>query len=149
MNKHILAVASNGGHLVQLMRLFPAFDGNVLSLISTSNEAPKNDAVNHYYCVTDSNFDQKLRLIKTAFETMILVVKLRPDVIISTGAAPGLFCIIWGKVLRKKVIWIDSIANTEKLSMAGRVALKVTTHCYTQWPLVSKPHGPHYIGSVV
>jgi UDP-N-acetylglucosamine:LPS N-acetylglucosamine transferase len=149
MNKHILAVASNGGHLVQLIRLFPALRPNEITLISTSKAAPKNLDISGYYCVTDSNFDQKIRLVKTAFETLNLIIKLKPDVVISTGAAPGLFCILWGAILGKKVIWIDSIANTEKLSMAGRVALRITRHCYTQWPNVTGPKGPLYLGSVI
>jgi UDP-N-acetylglucosamine:LPS N-acetylglucosamine transferase len=149
MNKKILAVASNGGHLVQLMRLLPAFQDSKLILISTSVDAPQSLQLEKYFCVTDSNFDQKLKLIKTAFETMILIIKIRPDVIISTGAAPGLFCIFWGGLLGRKTIWIDSIANTEKLSMAGRIALRITKHCYTQWPNVAKSSGPFYIGSVI
>jgi UDP-N-acetylglucosamine:LPS N-acetylglucosamine transferase len=149
MNKRIVAVASNGGHLVQLMRLFPALSDNKITLISTSTAAPQGLKIEKYCCVTDSNFDQKLRLVKTAIETFFLILKIRPDIVISTGAAPGLFCILWGVLIGKKVIWIDSIANTEKLSMAGKIALRLTKHCYTQWPTVAKPVGPFYIGSVI
>jgi UDP-N-acetylglucosamine:LPS N-acetylglucosamine transferase len=149
MNNKILAVASNGGHLVQLLRLLPAFKGSRLTLISTSQDAPKDLQLERYFCVTDSNFDQKLRLVKTAIETFFLMLRIRPEVVISTGASPGLFCVLWGALMGRKVIWIDSIANTEKLSMAGRAALRITKHCYTQWPDVAKPNGPLYIGSVI
>ncbi|WP_076418116.1 hypothetical protein [Colwellia sp. UCD-KL20] len=148
MKKKILAVASNGGHLVQLLRLFPAFSEHDVHLISTSEDGP-DETYNEYYSVTDSNFEQKFKLIKTAFETFIIYIKVRPDVVISTGAAPGFFCLLYASIFRKKAIWIDSIANTEKLSMAGGVALKLTKHCYTQWPELAKEDGPLYLGAVI
>ncbi|WP_016955315.1 hypothetical protein [Catenovulum agarivorans] len=148
MKKKVLAVASNGGHLVQLLRLFPAFSEHDVTLVSTSEDGP-DERYKSYYMVTDSNFDQKIKLLKTAADTFAVYLKVRPDIVISTGAAPGLFCILYARMFGKKAIWVDSIANTEKLSMAGRVALKFTKHCYTQWPAVSKESGPFYLGAVV
>jgi UDP-N-acetylglucosamine:LPS N-acetylglucosamine transferase len=148
MKNKILAVASNGGHLVQLLRLFPALQSNEIHLVSTSEDGP-DEIFDHYYCVSDSNFEQKFKLIKTAFETLFIYLKVRPDVVISTGAAPGFFCILYAVIFRKKAIWFDSIANTEKLSMAGNIALKLTKHCYTQWPKLVGDKGPYYIGAVI
>ncbi len=149
MYKKIMAVASNGGHLVQLQRLFPAFSGYELILVSTSETSPTDEHVDKYYCVSDSNFQQKLRLIVTAFQVFVLFIKVRPQVIVSTGAAPGLFAVFFGALFRKKTIWIDSIANADRLSLAGRVALRSTPFCYTQWPHPATKKGPQYIGAVL
>jgi len=144
-----MAVASNGGHLVQLQRLLPAFSGCELILVSTSKTPPGDGHVDRYYSVSDSNFQQKLRLMVTAFQVFTLCVKVRPQVIVSTGAAPGLFAIFYGVLFRKKAIWIDSIANADGLSLAGKVASRLTPYCYTQWPHLAKKKGPQYIGAVL
>ena len=149
MQNKIMAVASNGGHLVQLQRLLPAFSGFELILVSTSKSPPTDDLVDQYYSVSDSNFQQKFRLIITAFQVFLLFIKVWPQVIVSTGAAPGLFAVFFGVLFRKKTIWIDSIANADRLSLAGRVALRLTPYCYTQWPRLATKKGPQYIGAVL
>ena len=57
----------------------------------------------------------------------------RPDIVISTGAAPGLFAIIISRFVGAKTIWLDSIANYEQISLSGKLA-KYFTHLHlTQW----------------
>ena len=149
MSKKVLAVASNGGHLVQLLRLSPAFESKKVAIVSTSDDPPSLSFDFEYYSVSDSNFSKKLLLVKTALETMLIYTRVRPDVVISTGAAPGLMFIVFGSLCRKKCIWVDSIANTETLSLAGRVASKLTPYCFSQWPCVAKKCNVRYIGAVV
>ena len=62
------------------------------------------------------------------------------DVVISTGAAPGLICLFAAKLCGKKTIWIDSIANIQKLSMSGCVASKFVSRTYTQWEHLTDSH---------
>lgn len=145
----LLAVASNGGHLVQLLRLTPAFAGYRVVLASTSTDAPADYDAARYYCVSDSNFQQKTRLLRTALQTARIVFRERPRAVISTGAAPGLLALCWGRLLGRQLVWIDSIANTEHLSLAGRVARRLTPHCFTQWPHLCDSEGVRYIGAVI
>ena len=88
-------------------------------------------------------------LIKTAFHTAKVILRVRPKVVISTGAAPGLFCILWNRLIGRKAIWIDSIANTDTLSLSGKVAKMLTKHCYSQWEQVAKQSGVGYIGAII
>jgi hypothetical protein len=59
MRKKIMAVASNGGHLVQLQRRLSAFSEFELILVSTSETPPTDEYVDQYYCVSDSNFEYR------------------------------------------------------------------------------------------
>ncbi len=145
----ILLVASNGGHLVQLKRLAPSYNHHACVLVSTSQSPPSDAKCENYYNVMDSNNDQKLKLLITALQTFFIFICVRPKLVISTGAAPGLFCVLWAWTFRRKAIWIDSIANTEQLSMAGRLATKLTRYCYSQWPNVAEKENVKYIGSVL
>jgi UDP-N-acetylglucosamine:LPS N-acetylglucosamine transferase len=84
-----------------------------------------------------------------AFEMFLRVVKIRPDVVISTGAAPGLFGIIFGRLVGARTIWVESIANAEMLSLSGRIALKFSHIVLTQWPHLAHADGPQHQGSIL
>ena len=82
-------------------------------------------------------------------DTFGLVWRTAPSVVISTGAAPGLFAIIFGKFRGAKTVWIDSVANCEQMSMSGKIAGKLADLCLTQWQHLETGNGPHYLGSVL
>ncbi|MFV8818152.1 hypothetical protein [Haliea sp. E17] len=142
----LLAVCSGGGHLIELLRLTPAFDDHTVVLVSTSPEAPDGISLARYYRVSDSNAGQLLCVLRTALQTAHIVFRERPTAVISTGAAPGLLAIAWARLLRRKLIWIDSIANPERMSLSGRIARRITPHCFTQWRHLSSAEGIAYIG---
>ncbi|MFC5271567.1 oligosaccharide biosynthesis protein Alg14 [Adhaeribacter terreus] len=130
----ILAIASAGGHWIQLLRLLSAFEGHDISFMSTKASFASTVNGMSFYAVPDANRWNKLKLIYLAFRVAKVVYTLKPQVIISTGAAPGLMGIIAGKLLGSKTIWVDSIANVEKVSLSGKIALHFADKVYTQWP---------------
>lgn len=134
----ILAVASAGGHWIQLLRLTKAFEDHELIYVSTKPGFSSFVEGNEFYSVLDTNRKNKLGLIKSFTEIIRLISKIKPDIIITTGAAPGLMCILGGRLLGIKTVWVDSIANVEELSMSGRIASKIAHIVYTQWPDLAK-----------
>ncbi|HCO1856164.1 TPA: hypothetical protein N7M61_004421, partial [Escherichia coli] len=73
----------------------------------------------------------------------------RPTLAISTGAAPGLLCLLFTRLLGGKTIWIDSIANTEKLSLSGRLARFFSNQVLTQWDHLGDGKKISYHGRVI
>jgi hypothetical protein len=135
----ILAIASIGGHWIELQRLLPLFREHDVTFISNKEHLAKSVKGSKYYNVPDANKDRKFDLIKCFCAVLTRVIVLRPRVIITTGAAPGLMGILIGRVLGAKTIWIDSVANVEKLSLSGRIALKLADRVYTQWAHLAGP----------
>lgn len=131
--KKILAVASGGGHWIQLMRLKNAFAGCEVIYVSTHQGYEKMVDGAKFYKVTDGNRWSKINLLKMAFEIRKIVKTEKPDFIISTGAAPGLFALLWGKLSGSKTIWLDSIANVEKISLSGKIIRPFAHLHLTQW----------------
>ena len=84
-----------------------------------------------------------------AVRVLWLFLRLRPAVVISTGAAPGYFAIRFGKLLGARTIWVDSIANVEQISMTGELVRKYSDLWLTQWPHLAREGGPHCLGSVL
>jgi UDP-N-acetylglucosamine:LPS N-acetylglucosamine transferase len=146
----ILAISSGGGHWIQLLRLRPAFDGCRV-VYATVDEGYRTDLEEKadFRVVPDSNRSQKFALILSAWSIFWLVYRLRPDVVVSTGAAPGYFGVRFGKWLGARVIWVDSIANAEELSMSGAKAGAFVDIWLTQWPHLAKKNGPKHLGNVL
>jgi UDP-N-acetylglucosamine:LPS N-acetylglucosamine transferase len=147
--KKILAVASGGGHWVQMMRMVPAFDGHSVVFVSTQESHRVQVEPNRFYTVMDGNRWQKVRLLRMAAKLLFIMVRERPDVVISTGAAPGYFSLRFGKLLGARTVWVDSIANAERLSLSGQHAGRFADLWLTQWAHLAKPHGPLFKGSVI
>jgi hypothetical protein len=78
-----------------------------------------------------------------------LLVRHRPAIVVTTGAAPGYVAARIAKYLGAKAVWIDSIANVERLSLSGEKIGKHVDLWLTQWPHLAAPGGPQYFGSVL
>ena len=147
--KPILAVSSGGGHWIQLLRLRPVWDTFPVVYASV-DRAYRNDVYpNHYFVIPDGNRNTKAALLKMLCVCFILVVKIRPSVVISTGAAPGFFAVICGKIFGARTVWVDSIANAERLSLCGKAVRPFADLRLTQWKELSTPKGPYFHGSII
>jgi UDP-N-acetylglucosamine:LPS N-acetylglucosamine transferase len=147
--KKVLAVASAGGHWVQLLRMAPAFTHHRVLWLSTAPGLAVKIPCGDFRAVRDASMWDKPGLLVMAFQVAWRVLRLRPDVVITTGAAPGYFALVFGRLLGARTIWIDSIANAEELSLAGRKAGRWAHHWLTQWPELARENGPHHIGAVL
>jgi len=133
--QRILAIASGGGHWVQLLRLRPAFDGYETTYVSRDPSSGADVPGARYFTISDASRSQKLAFLRVIFQSLWLLIRVRPSVIVTTGAAPGLVTLALGKTLfGAKTIWIDSIANVEKLSGSGALAARFADIRLTQWP---------------
>ncbi|WP_300599206.1 glycosyltransferase [Niabella sp.] len=144
----VFAVASMGGHWIQLLRLKPAFEGMEVVFVSNNKRFSSMVPGEKFYAVADGNRNSKLKLIRSFYEVLRIIKKERPDVIVTTGAAPGLMALLAGKLLGIRTVWIDSIANVERLSMSGKIALKIAGRVYTQWEDLATDQ-IHYAGNVL
>lgn len=147
-SKRILLVASAGGHWVQLNRLNSAVAGHQLTYVTTRFELEEN--INSpFFIVPDANRWGQVRIIILAVRILWIILKVRPQLVISTGALPGFFAIFFGKKLGARTIWLDSIANSQHLSMSGEKAGAYCDLWLTQWKHLARPEGPHYYGTVI
>lgn len=149
IKKKVMLVASAGGHWVQLNRLLPAFEGCELIFVTTESKYRSTVGNNRFLVVPDANQWNKLRVVWMALVMLKHILMVRPDVVISTGAAPGFMAIFFGKKLGAKTIWLDSIANAEKLSLSGEKAGRYADLWLTQWQHLATKKGPKFVGAVL
>ncbi|MEY3025970.1 MAG: hypothetical protein RL136_197 [Planctomycetota bacterium] len=157
--RRVLLVSSSGGHWTELRRLAPAFEGHERVWCSVLGEMRAQVAPDRFHLVPDASRWNKLRLVWSAFRVALVLLRVRPDVVVSTGAAPGFFAVSLARFVGARSVWLDSIANAEELSLSGRKASRVATLTLTQWtglgePLPSSPAertrgAVYFAGSVV
>lgn len=148
-NRKLLAVSSGGGHWVQLRRVVPAFEGFEIVYVTVGDAYRSQVPDNRFHCVNDATRWSKFSLILLAIRIAWILACERPAAVVSTGAAPGYFAVLFGRLFRARTIWIDSMANVEDLSLSGAQAGRYADLWLTQWPHLAKAFGPHYVGSVL
>jgi UDP-N-acetylglucosamine:LPS N-acetylglucosamine transferase len=150
----ICAGASAGGHMNQLLRLLEV-SGNwpvhPSFYVTTLNElAGKLAERGPVYVIGECNRQHPLRALGVLIRSIRVVLKERPNVVITTGSLPLAMICLSAKLFGAKIVWIDSIANIERFSLSGRLVRHFADLFLTQWPdLAEKYENAEYVGAIV
>jgi UDP-N-acetylglucosamine:LPS N-acetylglucosamine transferase len=147
--KTILAASSGGGHWIELLRIRPAFEGHRVVYMTVRADYRRDVPGASFFTVNDATGWNYFGTLLLALRVFVTVLRVRPDIVVSTGAAPGFFAIRFGKLFGARTIWLDSLANVEQLSRAGRMAGRHADLWLTQWPELAGASGPEYAGQVL
>ena len=145
-----MVACSGGGHWVQMRRILPAFEGMDVFYVGVEAAADADLGAARYYPIQNVT-RRNPGAIPGILAALARVIRAeRPDLVVTTGAAPGLLALVMAKLLRQgRTMWIDSVANTERLSLSGKMARPVADAWLVQWEHLSRPAGPHYWGAVL
>jgi UDP-N-acetylglucosamine:LPS N-acetylglucosamine transferase len=145
----LLALASGGGHWVQLQRLRPAFEEFETAYVSMFDSYAEQVEGSRYYVVPDASRFELKSFMPVFAKAIAILLKERPRAIVTTGSAPMLVFILLGRLIGARTLWIDSIANSERMSTSGRMAKKLAHRVVSQWPEVAASEGVPCWGAVV
>lgn len=148
-SRRVLAVSSGGGHWIQLLRLAPAFRGHEVTYAYAGAGTPTGLGGSDLIRLPDANKSRPDRVLRLLWAALGAVWKVRPDVVISTGAAPGLVTVAVARMFGAKTMFIDSLANAERLSLSGRLAKRLAHRVLTQWRHLADSRGPSFCGAVL
>lgn len=102
------------------------------------------------YIIGECNRRQPLTALGVLIRSLKVVTKERPDIVITTGSLPLAIVCLCAKLFGAKIVWIDSIANVERLSMSGRAVRHFADLFLTQWPeLTQEYRNVEYAGTIV
>ncbi len=147
--KKVLCVASGGGHWVQLLRLREAWAGHDAVYVSVQGDYARQVPEARFHCIQDATRWDRLKLVWMVLQLAWIVFRERPQVVVTTGAAPGVAALRVGKWLGARTVWIDSIANVQQMSMSGARVAGFADLWLTQWPDLARPEGPRCEGAVL
>ena len=134
---------------MELLRLGPALEGADQAFVTVSPDYRDSVKEHRFYVVNDATRWNKLAILLMIVRMFAIICRERPDVVVTTGAAPGYVAMRIGRWLGARTVWIDSIANVEELSMSGKMAGKHADLWITQWTHLATPGGPEFFGAVV
>lgn len=128
-------VASSGGHLMQLVRLRPAWERHERFWVTFEKEDArtllKEEQV--FWAFHPTN-----RSLRNLFRNLVLAWRLlreeRPDTVISTGAGVGVPFLWIARFLGIRTVFIDSLTRVRDLSLSGKLVYPIVHRLFVQWP---------------
>jgi beta-1,4-N-acetylglucosaminyltransferase len=141
--KKFCLVCSGGGHLSEILKI--KSNSNIKKCFFIINSKVKFESKNKVYFV--SHGVRGFKLFLNLFEIFFILIKEKPDFIITTGASIALPAFIIGKFFFKvKFIFFETLTRIKKPSISGRIMYKLSDEFYYQWKDLKKffPEGKHY-----
>lgn len=135
----------------QLLKLTDSWQGyETFCVTTTSVVQEKLQKYGKVYVVGECNRKHPIRVITVLFRSVQVILRERPNVVISTGAAPGFLLCLVAKIFGAKIVWVDSIANIERLSLSGRIIRPFANLFLTQWPEIADRYSNvEYVGAII
>jgi UDP-N-acetylglucosamine:LPS N-acetylglucosamine transferase len=146
----VLLVCSTGGHLLQLHSLRAAWQDTSHAWVTFDKSDARSllagEEVHHAYGPTNRNLGNLFRNLGLAWR---LLRRLRPRVVVTTGAGVAVpFCWI-GRALGARVVYVESLSRIESPSLSYRMIAPVAARVYGQWPEFARSvRRARYVGSV-
>ena len=141
--KRVLFIASTGGHLNELLQLSPCFK-NYDYLLITEKTKSNMGLLKKYpnrvkfiipgtYTTLKAKIVYPFKLLANCFKSLWYFIKFRPDVVVSTGSHnAGPMCLI-AHLFGKKVIFIETFANSNSPTRCGKLVYKFADIFIVQW----------------
>lgn len=130
----ICLVGSSGGHLTHLYMLKPFWKNKERFWVTFDKEDArsllKNEKVYGCYFPTNRNVKNLIRNIGVAWKVLR---KEKPDLLISSGAAVAVPFFYLGKLMGKKLIYIEVYDRIDKPTLTGRLVYPIVDCFIVQW----------------
>ena len=142
----ICLVCSSGGHLIEMSRILPSTIGHDVFLVTYKENFSnlpediskvyllKNILVSRVNC--NRFYKRLLYLVQGVlllYSELLILIKEKPDVIISTGSEIAVPLCYLAKVYGKKVIFIESLCRIHDLSATGKLVEPIADCFFVQW----------------
>ena len=139
VKKKVMFIASTGGHLNELMQLKPLFNHyddclvteKTKSNLSLKNKFPKVSFL--VYGTKDHLLSYIFKFTFNCFKSLALFIKYRPKYIVTTGTHTAVPMCYIGKLFRSKIIFIETFANIQTKTLAGRLVYPIADKFIVQW----------------
>lgn len=134
--KKLCFAASSGGHYEQLLMLKPLME-RYDSVIVTEKTlySSKVDGIPMYYLSQVNRKEKSFlpRMIVNSFRSLKIMLKERPDVVITTGVLAVIPLCLLAKLFGKKLIYLESFAKVTSPTETGKLLYKFADRFYVQW----------------
>ena len=138
--KKVVFISSTGGHLNELLQLKPLFHNYDYIIITEKTKSNENLKYTYKNKVKYLKYGTKHNMLKywyifpfNCLKSFFLFIKIRPDVVISTGSHTAVPMCYIAHFFKKKVIYIETFANIYTKTVAGKLVYPIADHFIVQW----------------
>ncbi|MBY0755911.1 polysaccharide biosynthesis protein [Clostridium sardiniense] len=130
--KKVIFISSTGGHLSELMQLKSIFKNYDYHIITEKNDTTLKlkeeygNKINYLvYGARNYMLSYMFKFPYNIIKSLLLYMKIRPDVIVTTGAHTAVPMCYIAKLFKKNIIFIETFARVNSQSMSGRMINKI------------------------
>lgn len=118
--------SSCGGHLREVLMLEKSYyNHNITYILNDKINNKKFMSNNNIYFIT--HIENYLFLFINFIQIYFILKKIKPNIIISTGASPAVITSLIAKYLfQSKIIFIESITRIKKPSKTGKLMYRIS-----------------------
>lgn len=141
--KHLCLVLGEGGHTKEMLRLADLLgsDYHYSYILVRDDEvsASKITLPGPLYRVTRPRdkehhaLGDAAKTLLCAVQSLAILLRTRPDAVLSTGPGVALPALAAAKLLRRKVIFIETGSRIHALSTTGRMVYRFADLFFVQW----------------
>lgn len=151
-SRKICFAASSGGHFEQIVMLKPLMERYRSCVVTEKTKYITKIEGQKMYYLYQVNRKEKyclFWLIVNAFISVRILIKERPDVIITTGVLAMIPICLLGKLFGKKLIYIESFAKVSSPTETGKFLYPYADQFYVQWkPMLMFYPDAIYLGGI-
>ncbi len=132
----IVFAASSGGHYEQLLMLKPLMEKYDSVLVTEKTDYSAGDTGIKTYYMHQINRKELLflpKLIANSWRSLVLIIKERPIVMITTGVLAVIPLALLMKLFGGKLIYIESFAKVCSKNLTGNLLYRFADQFYVQW----------------
>ncbi|MDP3491512.1 MAG: glycosyltransferase [Hyphomonadaceae bacterium] len=128
----VCLAGSGGGHIRQLLDLEPAWSQHDSFFLSEDTALSRSISEKHrtffvpHFALGQARLGAPVRMAAAALRNFFvsgkIILRERPQVLISTGAGAVFFAIVWARLTGSKIVVIESFARFDKPSVFGRLS---------------------------
>ncbi len=134
----ICVVSSVGGHLDEVMQLYPTICRHEHFFVVNAEGALPKAIEDRTIRIVHSERDWKL--LVNLWEAARILRARRPDVIVSCGAGPAVPFALVGKALGIKVVFVETFAAVERPTLTGRLMYRLADLFVYQWKPLARAY---------
>jgi len=145
-------VCSAGGHLAEISHLKKCYSKYPHFFITFERIDTKNLADREKVYFIEDPSRSPIKFLRSLFQSLRILNKERPSVIMSTGAGIAVApCYIGKLIFKSKIIFFESFCRIEEPSLSARLIYPIADLFFVQWKDLLKKYGEKaiYRGSIV
>lgn len=130
----VIFAASSGGHYAQLMQLKLVMEKCDSIIVTEKTDSIKKEE--NMYLLKQTNrkeFRCFFYLIYNLFYSLYILIKEKPDIIVTTGVFSIIPLCLIGKFFGVKLIYIESFAKIHSPTKTGKLLYKFADKFFVQW----------------